>query len=305
MATQPVQPVIAIVGPTATGKSELALDLAERLDGEIVGADAMQLYRGMDIGTAKVPPEERRGIAHHQIDVLDVRDEASVAAYQRHGRADAAAIQGRGRAVVVVGGSGLYVRALLDQIEFPGTDPAVRAAWEARAAEAGPGELHAALAQRDPEAAAVIGPGNTRRIVRALEVIEVTGQPFTAKLPRYRYALPAVQIGLDGPVDVIDQAIDRRVAQMIDAGLLGEVEALVESGLRDGRTASRATGYAEALAVLDGTMSLDQARDAIVLATRRLARRQRKWFRRDPRVTWIDAGPGAADRAAQILHSAG
>ncbi|MDR1150874.1 MAG: tRNA (adenosine(37)-N6)-dimethylallyltransferase MiaA [Bifidobacteriaceae bacterium] len=297
--------VIAIVGPTATGKSDLALDLAERLGGEIVGADAMQLYRGMDIGTAKVPPGERRGIAHHQIDVLDVREEASVAAYQRHGRADIAEIAGRGRPVVGVGGSGLYVRSLLDRIEFPGTDPAARAAWEARAADAAPGELHALLAERDPAAAAAIGPGNTRRIVRALEVIDLTGRPFSANLPRYEYAVPALQIGLDGDTEVIDQAIEARVERMIADGLIAEVETLARAGLREGRTACRATGYAEALAVLDGRASLAEARATIVQATRQLARRQRKWFRRDTRIRWVEAGAGARAGALDLVGDMG
>jgi tRNA dimethylallyltransferase len=297
--------LIVIVGPTATGKSELALDLAERWGAEIVGADAMQLYRGMDIGTAKVPPELRRGIPHHQIDVLGVREEASVAAYQRHARADVAAIAARGRVAIAVGGSGLYVRALLDQIEFPGTDPAVRAAWEARAAQAEPGEMHALLAERDPAAAAAIEPGNTRRIVRALEVIEMTGRPFAATLPRYAYAVPAVQLGVDGDVIGVDQAIDARARRMLDEGLIEEVEALAAVGLRESRTASRATGYAEGLAVLDGRMTRDEAAAAIALATRQLARRQRKWFRRDPRVAWIESGPRAVARAMAIVESAG
>jgi tRNA dimethylallyltransferase len=298
-------PIVAIVGPTATGKSELALDLAERIGGEIVGADAMQLYRGMDIGTAKLPPEQRRGIVHHQLDVLDVRDEASVAAYQRHGRADLAGIAARGRRAVVAGGSGLYVRALLDQLEFPGTDPAVRAEWEARAGEAAPGELHGVLVARDPAAAAAIEPGNIRRIVRALEVIELTGRPFSAGLPRHRYALAAVQIGLDGDLPEVDRQIDVRAQRMIGGGLIDEVEVLVESGLREGRTASRATGYAQALAVLDGTMTPAEAAASIALATRQLARRQRKWFRRDPRVAWIKSGPGALGQAISVLKAAG
>ncbi|MDR1295498.1 MAG: tRNA (adenosine(37)-N6)-dimethylallyltransferase MiaA [Bifidobacteriaceae bacterium] len=289
--------LIAIVGPTATGKSDLALDVAEWLGAEIVGADAMQLYRGMDIGTAKVPPAARRGIAHHQIDVLDVRQDASVAAYQRCARADVSEIGARGHRAVAVGGSGLYVRALVDQIEFPPADPAVRAAWEARAAQAAPGVLHALLAERDPVAAAEIGPGNTRRIVRALEVIEVTGRPFAARLPRYVYAAPAVQLGVDGDAAAVDEAIDARVRRMLADGLIEEVEALAAAGLREGRTASRATGYAQGLAVIDGKMTRAEAGEAIALATRQLARRQRKWFRRDPRVVWIDAGLGATERA--------
>jgi tRNA dimethylallyltransferase len=193
------------------------------------------------------------------------------------------------------------VRALLDRIELPGTDPAVRAAWEARAGAALPGELHAVLAQLDPEAAKRILPGNTRRIVRALEVIELTGRPFTATLPQHEYALPAVQIGLDGPSDAIDRAIDGRAERMVAGGLIEEVESLAQDGLREGRTASRAIGYAQGLAVLEGRMTRTEASAAIALATRQLARRQRKWFRRDPRVTWIEAGPGAAVRALAAI----
>ena len=200
--------VVAVVGPTATGKSDLGLALAELLRGEVINADAMQLYRGMDVGTAKVPVDERRGIAHHQLDVLDVSQEASVAHYQEHARADLAAISARGARPVVVGGSGLYVRAALDDIEFPGTDPEVRARWEARAAEQGPGRLHAELERLDPVAAASIGRANTRRIIRALEVIELTGRPYSATLPEHRYVVPAVQIGLDCDRDGLDPMIE-------------------------------------------------------------------------------------------------
>jgi tRNA dimethylallyltransferase len=298
-AGRPAWPLIAIVGPTATGKSELALGLAQRIGAEIVGADAMQLYRGMDIGTAKVPEAERRGVPHHQIDVLDVREEASVAAYQRHARADVEAITARGHPAVVVGGSGLYVRALVDEIDFPGTDPAVRAAWEARAASAEPGEMHRLLAERDPVAAARIEPGNTRRLVRALEVIDLTGRPFSASLPRPVYAAPTIQLGVDGPVDQVDQAIERRAERMISHGLIEEVEALAAHGLREGRTASRATGYAQGLAVLDGRLARADAAEAIALATRQLARRQRKWFRRDARITWLTTAGSCKDMLAE------
>lgn len=293
--------VIAVVGPTATGKSDLALDLAEHLGAEIINADAMQLYRGMDIGTAKVPRERRRGIPHHQLDVLDVHQEASVAAYQRHGRADLGAIASAGRAAVVVGGSGLYVRALLDDITFPGTDPGLRAELEQRAAEEGAGALHAELATVDPEAAQRIDPRNARRVVRALEVVQLTGEPFTAYLPQHRYAIKATQIGLWRPREVLDAAIDARAATMFEAGLIEETRELVSQGLDHGRTAKTAVGYAQARAVLRGQSDVARAVADTAQATRQLARRQLKWFRRDPRVHWIQTDHRMLERALAHL----
>ncbi|WP_404387567.1 tRNA (adenosine(37)-N6)-dimethylallyltransferase MiaA [Humibacillus xanthopallidus] len=288
-------PTIAVAGPTATGKSDLALDLAERLDAEIVNADAMQLYRGMDIGTAKLPPEQRRGIAHHQLDVLDVTQEATVAAYQQAARADLASIAGRGRRAVLVGGSGLYVRAALDRLEIPPTDPEVRARLEAEAERLGGPVLHRRLRESDPVAAAQILPGNVRRVVRALEVIEITGRPFSASMPRREFLTPAVMLGLRVDRGVLDERIDRRVQRMWQAGLRQETEGLLDHGLRDGVTASRAIGYSQAIAVLDGTLSEEQARSDTAQATRRYARRQESWFRPDPRIVWLDATDG--DRA--------
>ncbi len=300
-APHPDPPVVAVVGPTATGKSDLALDLAESLGAEIVNADAMQLYRGMDIGTAKLPPEQRRGIPHHQLDVLEVTEEASVAAYQSHARVQVTELTRAGCAVVIVGGSGLYVRALLDRIDFPGTDPAVRAAWEARAAEHGPGMLHDELTRQDPQAAARIDRGNTRRIVRALEVIEITGRPFSANLPDHTYAIPAVQLGLDLPSTDLDARIDARAAQMFATGLVTETEELRSRGLEQGRTAVRAVGYAQALARIRGELSEDEAVAQTALATRQLARRQRKWFRRDPRITWLTPGSSTLEQARTLV----
>ncbi|WP_182114101.1 MULTISPECIES: tRNA (adenosine(37)-N6)-dimethylallyltransferase MiaA [unclassified Actinotalea] len=294
--------VVAVVGPTATGKSDLAVALAERLDGEVVNADAMQLYRGMDIGTAKVTAEERRGIPHHQLDVLDVAEDASVAAYQRAARADVAAIAARDRRPVVVGGSGLYVRALLDRMELAPVDLAVRAALEARAQAEGPGVLHDELARLDPPAADAIGRANVRRIVRALEVITVTGRPWTASLPEQEYVHPTVQIGLDCDRAVLDRRIGHRVERMWQRGLVEEVRAL---GPRLGRTARRAVGYAEVLAALAGERSLDDARAGVVTGTRRLARKQMGWFGRDPRVHWLDAqDPDLVDHAVALVHAA-
>ena len=297
--------VVAVVGPTATGKSDLAVDLALALGGEIVNADASQLYRGMDVGTAKLAPAERRGVPHHQLDVLDVRQEASVAAYQREARADLAAIAGRSARPVLVGGSGLYVRAALDRLEIPPTDPGVRAAWEARLADVGTAALHARLAEVDPAAAAAILPGNARRVVRALEVIELTGRPFSATLPDGRYAVPAVQLGLTADRELLDRRIDERVERIWAAGLVAEVEALVAQGLREGRTASRALGYSQVLDLLDGRRTDADARADTARGTRRLARRQESWFRRDPRIVWLPSGaPDLLDRALRALDTA-
>ena len=297
--------LVAVVGPTATGKSGLGLDLAEHLGGEIIGADAMALYRGMDIGTAKTPPDRRRGITHHQIDVLDVTQEASVAAYQRHGRAAIEAVWAKGKTAIVVGGSGLYIRALLDQIEFPGTDPALRAKWETLAAERGADWLHQELTKQDPAAATVIEAGNARRLVRALEVIELTGQPFKAQLPNPQAWQPVRYVGLDMDNDLLDQCIAQRVDQMWQDGLLAEVTHLERLGLRQGKTAARAIGYQECLKVLDGQLSQAEAKAGIAQATRQLARRQRKWFRRDSRITWIDAQRVTVAQVVAVLANSG
>jgi tRNA dimethylallyltransferase len=284
------RPLVAIVGATATGKSDLALDLAEELDGEIVNADALQLYRGMDIGTAKVGAAERERVPHHLLDVLEVTQEASVSAYQREARAAIAGIRARGRLPIVVGGSGLYVRALLDDIRFPPTDPQIRAHYEQRARQEGAAALHAELAARDPEAAATIGPADARRIVRALEVGEITGGSFRAFLPRPHYTDPStLQIGLAREREDLRERVAARVEQMVGAGLLEEVRGLREQGLDDGATARRAIGYEQALAVLDGTMTCPEAIESTATATRRLVRKQDTWFRRDSRVSWLPA----------------
>ncbi len=287
---------IAIIGPTSTGKSQLALDVAERLGGEIVNADAMQQYRGMDIGTAKLPVPERRGIAHHQLDVLSVTETATVARYQRAATADVEAIAARGAVPVIVGGSMLYIQSLLDDWSFPATDPAVRARWERRLAEIGVGELHAELARRDPAAAAAILPTDGRRTVRALEVVELTGRPFAASAPRIGAPRwDTAIVGLDCDTTILDQRLARRTDAMFDQGLVDEVRGLLAEGLRDGVTASRALGYAQVLAALDAGAGPDQLRDAreqTYVGTRRYVRRQRSWFRRDHRVRWLDAAVG-------------
>jgi len=287
MTVKSVGPVVAIVGPTASGKSDLALTLAQRLRGEIVNADAMQLYRGMDIGTAKTPVEARRGIAHHQLDVLDVRQEASVAAYQREARLDIDSIRSRGHRPILVGGSGLYVRAALDRLDIPPTNPAVRARLETELAGEGVQAMYMRLLRADPVAARSIQPKNERRVVRALEVIELTGRPFSATLPTREYQLPAVTIGLLVPRPELDARIEARVRQMWDAGLLDEARRLDADGLREGRTAAKALGYSQALAHLDGLLSAEQAIEDTITSTRRFARRQESWFRPDPRIHWL------------------
>jgi tRNA dimethylallyltransferase len=285
---------VAVVGPTATGKTDLAVALAETLDGEVVNADAMQLYRGMDIGTAKPTAAERRGVPHHLLDVLDVTETASVAAYQREARSAVDAILARGRVPVLVGGSGLYVQAVLDDLAFPGTDPALRAHLESELAAHGAAAMHERLRAVDADAAAGILVSNGRRIVRALEVVELTGEPFAASLPRPgppRHG--ALLVGLDRDTGELDGRVEARVDAMLAAGLVDEVRGLAARGLRDGPTASRAVGYREVLDLLEGGVDETEARRRIVVATRRLVRRQRSWFRRDDRVRWLDAGdPG-------------
>jgi len=294
---------IAVVGPTATGKSDLGLDLAERLGGEIVNIDAMQLYRGMDVGTAKLTPAERRGIAHHQLDVLDVTETATVARYQESASRDVEDIRGRGAVPIIVGGSMMYVQSLLDEWSFPATDPQIRAHWEAVLAERGVAAVHAELARVDPDAAASILPTDGRRIVRALEVVQLTGQPFAASAPKIgepRWG--TVIIGVDRETEALDARIRLRTESMFDKGLVDEVRGLVEVGLREGVTAQRAIGYAQVLAMFDGEYDLTEALERTFIGTRRYVRRQRSWFRRDPRVHWLDGGaPNLVDDALQLV----
>jgi tRNA dimethylallyltransferase len=298
-------PIVAVVGVTASGKSDLGLDLAQALGGEVVNADAMQLYRGMDIGTAKLPPDQRRGIPHHQLDVLEVTEEASVAAYQVAARADIAGIRSRGHVPILVGGSGLYVRAALDHLEIPPTDPAVRRRLEAEGEELGAAAMFRRLAELDPAAARQVQPNNLRRIVRALEVIELTGRPFSASMPGREFVSATVMLGLSVDRPELDERIERRVDRMWDEGLLAEVEGLLEVGLRDGFTASRAIGYSQAIAVVDGLLSPEEAREQTAQATRRYARRQESWFRPDPRILWLDHdAPGLAALAVGAVHAA-
>jgi tRNA dimethylallyltransferase len=300
------QPVVAVVGATASGKSDLALDLAERLGGEVVNTDSMQVYRGMDVGTAKLPPSQRRGIVHHLLDVLDVTEPATVAEFQGWAREVVADCHRRGVVPVLVGGSALYTRAVLDEFEFPGTDPGVRARLEGELAELGPEAMHERLRAVDPEAAARVLASNGRRVVRALEVVEITGRPFSATLPEQRYHYEgAVQVGVDVDRPTLDRRIEQRVDRMWDEGLVEEVRRLEAAGLRQGRTASRALGYQQVLAFLAGTTTEAEAREATVVGTRRFARRQDSWFRNDPRVTWVaHDDPDRVDRAVEAVRRA-
>jgi tRNA dimethylallyltransferase len=295
--------VVAVVGPTAAGKSELSLALADAVDGEVVNADSMQLYQGMDIGTAKLSPAERQGVPHHLLDIWPVTRAASVSEYQALARSAIDDIRGRGRTPILVGGSGLYVRAAIDNLQFPGTDAELRASLEDELAVVGPGVLHTRLAGLDPLAAAAILPGNGRRIVRALEVIELSGRPFSATLPDYQPVYPVVQVGVEMPRAVLDRRIDDRVAGLWDRGRVDEVRQLEAAGLRAGRTASRALGYAQVLRFLDAEWTEAEAAAQTVQATRRFVRRQESWFRRDPRVVWVPAGADLAERALAVVSA--
>ena len=297
--------VIVLSGPTASGKSTLAVDVALLLvergrPAEIVNADSMLVYRGMDIGTAKPTSAERRGVRHHLVDIMDVTQSASVADFQGWARAAIADCQQRGVVPIVVGGSALYLRAILDEFEFPGTDAAVRDRWEAELARVGPENLHRVLADHAPETAAGILPGNGRRIVRALEVIDLTGA-YTPTLPSWTYALPGVvQWGLEVPRDEMDRRIDDRVDRMWADGFVDEVRSLVPLGLRQGRTASVALGYRQVLSFLDGEITDDEARAATQRGTRRFARKQLGWFRRDHRIVWRPLTDSLADEIAGL-----
>ncbi|MDQ1575744.1 MAG: tRNA dimethylallyltransferase [Microbacteriaceae bacterium] len=294
MASAEPRPLIAIVGPTGTGKSDLSLAVAERLiaagqPAEIVNADAMQLYRGMDIGTAKLPPSQWRGIPHHLFDILDVTDEATVARYQPEARATITAVRERGAVPILVGGSGLYVSSVIYDFRFPGTDPAVRGRLEAELAEHGPGVLYRRLKENDAAAAASIGASNARRIIRALEVIELTGAPYGASLPEEPVPwLPTVSIGLRAPRDELTARLDVRVERMWRDGLVAEAASLIPAGIDRGVTASRAIGYAQALGQLRGALTEPEAIAHTQQLTRRYARRQMSWFKRYPGIAWLD-----------------
>lgn len=299
-------PLVAVVGLTASGKSGFSLQLAAALGErgvacEIISADAFQLYRGMDIGTAKVSVQERGGIPHHLLDVLELEEKASVAAYQRSCRQVINEIRAREALPILVGGSGLYVRAVLDKIEFPGTDSGIRAQLEAQAAQLGIEKMHQRLAEVDPESAARIVPANERRVIRALEVYELTGKKFSATMPRREYFQPAVQLGIKWPLAVLDERISQRTAQMLTQGFIEEVAELEKRGLADTPTACRATGYQAVMDYLAGKITREESAEQIALQTRQLARKQRKWFRKDPRIHWLDGEAGASSNLKQAL----
>lgn len=294
---------IAVIGPTASGKSALGVALAEILDGEVINVDSMQLYKGMDIGTAKLTVAERRGIPHHQLDVLEVTETASVARYQREAMRDAEKIMARGKTPILVGGSMLYVQSLIDDWEFPPTDAAVRARFEARLAEIGVRALHAELAAIDPAAAHIIEDNDPRRTVRALEVIELTGKPFAASQPPINQ--PARWgtriVGLKTTSEWLNPRIEQRTHLMFEGGLIQEVEHLIGTGLIAESTAGRAIGYAQVLSAMDGKLTWDQARERTIMGTRRYVRRQKSWFTRDPRTHWIDAQEDPLTQALEFL----
>jgi tRNA dimethylallyltransferase len=292
-------PVIAVVGPTGSGKSDLAVSLALQLDGEVINADAMQFYRGMDIGTAKITPAERHGVPHHLLDTLDVTQEASVSDFQQQAREVISDIHARGKRAILAGGSGLYVRAALDVLEFPGTDPDLRRELEAELEEAGQEALLSRLREVDPVSAGRVN--DARRIIRALEVYQLTGRPFSSFMPQREYVQPAVQIGLRVDREVLRDRLALRVHGMVDKGLLEEVRRLDAAGLRGGKTAPRALGYAQFLKVLDDASTLPEAVEDTIVATRQFARRQLTWFRADPRISWLDwQTPDLAAQAAAL-----
>lgn len=305
MPVQARDRVVVVIGPTASGKSALAVALSRRLGGEVVNADAVQLFRGMDIGSAKVTDAERGGVPHHLLDVLDVREEANVAVFQRAARMAIDEIRGRGALPVLVGGSSLYIRAVIDPLDFPGTDPEVRARWTRRLSELGAEALHEELRRRDPAAAEQILPSNGRRIVRALEVGELTGGPFAATMPDFSSIYDdLLVIGLDVPREVLDDRITRRVEQMWADGLVDEVGRLRRYGIEEGLTASRALGYQQVLAHLRGEITEDEARGQTITGTRRFARRQDRMFRKDPRVRWLSYdAPDLVERAVALVEA--
>lgn len=298
------QPVIAVVGPTGSGKSDLGVNLALALNGEVINADALQFYRGMDIGTAKITMEERRGVPHHLLDTMDVTEEASVADFQIECRAAITDIHSRGKRAILVGGSGLYVRAALDVLEFPGTDPELRRHLEEEYETQGLAPLRARLEEVDPVSAARLG--DARRVIRALEVHGLTGRPFSSFMPQREYFQPALQIGLEVDREQLRHRLALRVHRMVEGGLRQEVERLEAIGLRQGKTASRALGYSQFLKVLDGELSTDAAAEETIVATRQFARRQLTWFRGDPRITWLDwQDQELVEKAVEAVLAAG
>lgn len=296
--------LIVICGATATGKSDLAVTLAHHLNAEIINADSMQLYRGMDIGTAKITMEERKGIAHHMLDLLYVHQDANVAWYQEKARELISEIHGRKKDVIIVGGTGLYIKAILDELNFPDTDPVVRAELELEFATKGIAPLFERLEKLDPAAALAIDKANSRRVIRALEVIKITGKPFTANLPREessRYPF-AQQFGLVMDRDTLSERISTRVDRMWEQGLVEEAQGLLQAGIMQGTTAQRALGYAQVIAQIEGKVSQDEAQEETKRATRQYARRQETWFSRDDRITWISPVQNALQSILESIN---
>jgi tRNA dimethylallyltransferase len=297
--------LIVICGATATGKSDLAVSLAKEIDGEVINADSMQIYKGMDIGTAKITVEERQGIPHHLMDLLDVTEDANVAWYQEKAREKISEIHSRGKNAIIVGGTGLYIKAILDDLNFPDTDPVVRTALELEYATKGIGPLFERLEKLDPAAALAIDRANSRRVIRALEVIEITGQPFTANLPRKESTKypNALQFGLVMDREILSDVISSRVDRMWEAGLVAEVERLIELGITQGTTAQKALGYSQVIAFKEGKISEEEAMDETKRATRQYARRQETWFSRDERINWISPIQNRIERILSSLNS--
>ena len=297
-----MQPAIVIVGPTAVGKTQLSLEVAEEFSGQIINADSMQLYRGMDVGTAKLPVSERRGIKHHMLDVLDVTQTANVADYQRDARKVVQELDESRIRSVVVGGSGLFVQAILEDMQFPGSDPEIRERLTKEAEEIGPEAIYQRLVDLDPIAAQNILPGNTRRVIRALEVIELTGQAPVTTLQQLTEVVPSIRIGLKLDRAQLDDRIIKRVELMWEQGLVDEVRHLETLGIRNGLTASKALGYAQVLQALDGQISMDEAKAQTIQATKRFARRQESWFARDKKIQWLDAAKTSLNDIAQLVN---
>jgi tRNA dimethylallyltransferase len=297
--------VIVICGATATGKSDLAVSLAKEIDGEVINADSMQLYKGMDIGTAKISVEERQGVPHHLMDLLDITEDANVAWYQEKARKKISEIHSRGKSAIIVGGTGLYIKAILDDLNFPDTDPLVRTALELEYATKGIGPLFERLEKLDPAAALAIDRANSRRVIRALEVIEITGQPFTANLPRKESTKypNALQFGLVMDREILSDVISLRVERMWEAGLVAEVERLIELGITRGTTAQKALGYSQVIAFKEGKITEEEAIDETKRATRQYARRQETWFSRDERINWISPIQNRIERILSSLNS--
>jgi tRNA dimethylallyltransferase len=296
--------LIVICGATATGKSDLAVALAQQIDAEILNADSMQLYKGMDIGTAKITMQERKGIPHHLLDLLEVTEDANVAWYQQLARNTITEIHNGGKNAIIVGGTGLYIKAILDELNFPDTDPVVRAELELEFATKGIAPLFERLEKLDPAAALAIDKANSRRVIRALEVIKITGKPFTANLPReessrYPYAQ---QFGVVMDRDALSEKISTRVDRMWEQGFVDEAEKLIAAGITSGVTAQRALGYAQVIAQIEGKVSEEEAKEETKRATRQYARRQETWFSRDERITWISPVQNALERILESIN---